>query len=408
MENENRSSAAKNSYDKTKQFITEAYEELYAGEVEVDPQELNPDLPHTIIGDRYFQAEFDPIQLKKGQEAPLTMMDINKKPQKGDPLDKKRQNSLLLYTFADERAENEPYQTLSEISDLYGVTRENVRLMNKIQLANLHANANSYVQGRYSLESLETRRPITLSSRVNLSIIQNGSVLAVRDMVRAGMTTEEINQLLGSEVVSNARNRLEKWEMDRPDRIKHNIKKIAKEIDDPTTTLERLREIAESDNMRVLNQYYRDRFSSISDLQFAMWGNKNYSNSRAVAEVLRAAQIPVYHFSRDSGGKRLTYRGTFKRMEKMAISVLRSHPEFGNSSVIQIAGEEQAKLPNTNELYGTKKGEYVRVKSDEARRLLEQGTEMTLFSYSSKRSGRHKPRTDYYMKKDDYEHLSEY
>jgi len=363
----------KRPFEDTKQFVRDVYEDMYLGELPLDSSQIDFGRPYRKTGEIYFQAEFGTTVMRAGDEIPLLMMPINGKPDSRTKTSKRRPNAALLYIFADPKTEFEPFQSREEIGKLYGVTYEQIRQDVSKNLEDLHKVVGEDLKQEYPLRDLITRRPHTLSSRINRSLSHGGSSLEIRQMVKEGSPTKDINREYGANKVSAARQTLRRWGMEAPPHTpQKDYGEIIRKVKDPDTTIEELRElIREFDNEGSISRYSAKKpggvILSVSNLQFEAWGNRNYRKTKDAYRILKDAGIPVHTFTQaqnyKSGRTAIgRYFITFNVTKEETLKVLRDNSS-GNRHipVEQIAGEALESIPNTNQLFGTRKGEWERV-----------------------------------------------
>ena len=302
--------------------------------------------------------------------------ELGKFPNFTTPSTKRRPNAALLYVFADQNDPNQFYQTLDNIGSSYGVSREQIRMDKSNHLKDLNAASPQNVRVKYPFDSLNMRRPQTLSMTIDKSFASSRGVstMEINQMCKEGMSAKEIAGVIGGNKLAAARIKLKEWGLQAPELIQRNFIETIKKIKDPATTIEELRELIKTfDNHTILRHYSRGKkqmLVPVSDLQNVAWGNKDTRSSKKIFQLLQDAGIPVHSISQDVkiGGKEIkhVYRFTLMRTKEEALRVLMdSSVENRHILVEQVAGPmlPPESTPNTYQLFGAKTGEWVSVAS---------------------------------------------
>lgn len=349
------SGAQKRPFEDTKQFVREVYDEAYLGEICLDESQIDKDKPYSQIGKKFYQEDFAETVMRKGEEIPLLMMSIDKGPNPKTPSVKRRANAALLYIFADENAQVEPYQTLPEIGGLYGVTKEQIRQDREKYLEKLYEFSLSDIKAKYSLDSLGTRKSFPLAKKIKMSINGNGCVMTVYQLHKQGKSSKEIKEIVGLRPFEGARQRLGAWGLDAPERITRDYSEDIKKIKDPATTIEQLRELIQIFNHPSLLQSYTRRdnpiLASISDWQKKAWGNKDKRLTKKAYEILKGNGFPVVaaplEVNRNGSKVRIgTYLSAFASMEDEGVEILKKNGgAYSNASVTQYVQVEDIAQP---------------------------------------------------------------
>lgn len=353
-------------FDATKQFIQEAYENSYKDEVSVTESEINFSKPYSFVNGQYYQAEFDvPVIKKQGlyEEVIIPSISLDEKPDGETPVGKRRPNATLLYVFASPTGVNEPYQSLEQIGNMYNVSYEQIRHDVKNNLSDLESSVEDRLRHKYPLKRLQTRRPRTLSLRIDTSLRQSDSVWKIHQMVKDGASAEDIIREYGSDRSSAARRKLKEWGLEAPDRVKKNFREIINKINDPETGREELQVlIKEFDNKGVITNYSKRTLGvliPVSDLQQEAWGHKNHRLTKQAYDILEEAGIPVHSVEDYFQKYRQIYRLSFRRFHDQAVEVLRRFAnEFSYQPVVQLGGEALSEIPTTTHLSGKKRGDW--------------------------------------------------
>lgn len=88
---------------------------------------------------------------KAGRSPFISQRPKNQKPHKGTHIDIRKQNATLLYVFGESES---PPLYISDIANMYGVSRELIKIDVDQTLTALHANAPLHIQDKYSLGEL--------------------------------------------------------------------------------------------------------------------------------------------------------------------------------------------------------------------------------------------------------------
>ena len=118
MEKEVAQNPIKFPFSKTQEFVQRFYEASFIGEQEIPPFQLDPDKPHTIIGDTVYDTQFA-VTLVRGQEFLLISSSIDSR-NNPDQYGRERNTHIALnYLMSG--------MTLQKVGDMEGITRERVR-----------------------------------------------------------------------------------------------------------------------------------------------------------------------------------------------------------------------------------------------------------------------------------------
>ena len=391
-------------FESTKEFVSEVYDELYQGELELPKSQIDFDKPYTQIGDRYYQAEFPEVVIGSRDRLPLVVLPITDMPDQNTPNGKRRPNATLLYVFADRDSRSESLQTLQQIGGAYGVTREMIRQDIKSSLHHLYRLSTSDIQGKFPFGTLETNRPLTLGVRIRGSEASGGSTIEIGELVEKGVSAGEINKLYGNDKLNGARKTLEKWGLKAPERLIRDFKPLIDKINDPSTFVEELCSIiSQFDNSGLYRDYSKGEnpiLIPLSKLQQEVWGNKNYRETKVVQEILEVNNLPVNSVTNDqvlSNGRKKaqTYRFTLARTQDLAREVLGAYKDkYGHIPVTQVSGRPLESVPNTTLLFGTRKELYEKVSNYQIEEFVRSNPDVPVFKY--KRTSR---RASYYIPK---------
>lgn len=382
-------------FDKTKRFVREAVDDLYQGDLELPENLIDFDKPYTQIGDKFFQAEYPTLKMRAGDEIPLVSMPINEPPSKKIPSFKRRPNAALLYLFSDEKDENESFGTHPQIGNAYGVNREQIRQDVQNHTSSLHGLVTNGIKIEHPLNEICLTKPLGMNSRLRKSIVRGGATLQIREAVKAGRDTQDLKKEFGTQKVSLARMKLKNWGNDHvPERENRDFTEIIEKINNPNTSTKELKNlIIEFNHPEVVRRYGSKSnpvIINVSKIQSEIFGNMDSKLTKEIFEILKENQIPVNSItinqSLKNGKTRMhTYYITFNRTLDLARDVLkRYHEQYFHVGVAQINGEIQDEIPNTTQLFGTKKGEYVRIPKKAAERIMVSGSKVRIFRYESK------------------------
>lgn len=412
----------KRPFSDTQEFVQKAFEERFLGETEVALDSLDKTKPYTQIGEKAYQAGFNIIEMRKGDVIPLVSMSIHDRPDDSVPSGKKRTNTALLYIFPDDtdtleqikKSADNPsrFQTLEEIGNSYGVSRQMAHEYLKKYLGIVTENASSELKEQYLANNLNSTRPLTLASRIHISE-SNGSIstLEITNAIKDGYTSEMLLDEYGSSRISASRLRLEKWGMEAPERVRRNFGSIINEILDPSTEKDRLCElIQEFTNHGTLTRHSSGDnpvVMPISSLQHEAWGNKSFRLTAKAYEILGRAGIPVAKVGNANSG---FYMITLTRTKDEALALLKEKGmDHIHTPVVQIAGADLGEnLPNTTQLYGSAKKEWTRVSdtrrtkkrfSELRRKISEEGADFPILLYTSQ----NRSTAEIYIRKEDKE-----
>lgn len=101
--------------------------------------------------------------------------------------------------------------TLEEIGGGLGVSRERIRQMIGMTFSRLISATPEDLREVFLHEGLETRKPLTLGSRIRISASRGGKTSKALVLLREGKSPQEIREELGIDRLSNIRRRLAAW-----------------------------------------------------------------------------------------------------------------------------------------------------------------------------------------------------
>lgn len=107
-------------------------------------------------------------------------------------------------------------ETLEEIGERNGLTGERVRQIVKKGIGRLHEVSDADIKLEYPLDSLDLRKPTTLTSRQKRSLAHGGRSIRIAELMREGKSAKEISDEFGSASVANARKVLREWNVNTP------------------------------------------------------------------------------------------------------------------------------------------------------------------------------------------------
>lgn len=312
---------------------------------------------------RVHEEKFEnPVRKNTLTELPLnyfaTLHDKKPREERGT-LSVKQNNATLLYVFADVNSKDEPYQSLEEIGDLYGLTRERIRQITRKNLSRLRTIASQELKSEYPTTVLDVKRESTVKVSRKMSGGSGGVALNIENDLSEGKSTEELVKKYGRGRVLKSKKILESWNSPTPDiesQYRHLAKRIEKLSDVNTPREELVSEMKKLE--RGALAYSRGEnsiFLPVSSVQQEAWNNKNVRNVRIVLEMLEKAGFPVVSI-KGNATTAGNYNLILSRMKDEAVEILKKAPDIYKKTIVtKLGGKDISETPPTSTSFASRK-----------------------------------------------------
>lgn len=262
--------------------------------------------------------------------------------------------------------------TLEEIGRDLRVTRERIRQIIGMTLSRLISATPEDLKGVFLRDGLETRKPLTLGSRIRISESGGGRTAKVLELLKEGKSLHEIKEL-GINDLSHVRMRLKAWGTEE-----QMVYMTSYEVNPRITATIGNFQSTDDEVQAALYQVRRGFYKTdakkdsrlltpISDLARESGYYLRNDKLRDITAVLKTACLPVGEISRQVSegkykGRILTYHFIASIHRDRAVKILSEAEElqrFCSNPVQVIFGPEVIQIPNTTQLKGRRGFEYL-------------------------------------------------
>lgn len=348
-------------FSATQKFVQDAYNNSFLGDILTDPSRLNPEKPHTIIGENVYDARFS-TQLLEGKEYPLVASSIRGRSGSKEYKIDRNTHLGLTYLFSG--------LTLEDIGKLNGISKARVSQIVIEFLDRQWKASPNKIKRRYPRERLTTKKDY-VENLYNEGEKQTIPA-QIRAAFRSGATTKDLFAQYKPTYVGQVRTRLRQKGLPAPEKMLGKVSKLVPEILNPNTSTERLCKLIKHFNSSGLIRKYlkgeNPLLTPVSDVMLIAWGNKNPRNARKAQELLIEKNVPamdVPHPVIKKGEKQTYYyRFIFTRCKEEAVRALEQAPDNFKGSPISLAYgklQEGKKSPNTTMTIGSQQKSHERV-----------------------------------------------
>lgn len=263
--------------------------------------------------------------------------------------------------------------TLEEIGRDLRVSRERIRQIIGMTLSRLISATPEDLKEVFLHDGLETRKPLTLGSRIRISESGGGRTTKVLELLKEGKSLHEIEEL-GINNLSDVRMRLKAWGTEEQigyiktsdevnPRITATISNFQSTDDEVQAALHQVRKGFYDTDAKKDSRL----LTPISDLARESGYYLRNDKLRDIRAVLETAGLPVGEISYQVSegkykGKILTYHFIASIHRDRAVKILSEAEElqrFCSNPVQVIFGPEVIQIPNTTQLQGRRGFEYL-------------------------------------------------
>lgn len=264
--------------------------------------------------------------------------------------------------------------TLEEIGRDLRVSRERIRQIIGMTLSRLISATPEDLKEVFPRDGLETRKPLTLGSRMRISESGGGRATEALELLKKGKSLHEIREELGINNLSDVRTRLKAWGTEEQMGYIMTSYEVNLRI---TATISNFQS-TEGEVQAALDQVRRGFYNTdskkdsrlltpISDLARESGYYLRNDKLRDITAVLKTAGLPIGEIPYQvSGGKYkgkiLTYHFVASIHRDRAVKILSEAEElqrFCSNPVQVIFGPEVIQIPNTTQLKGRRGFEYL-------------------------------------------------